>query len=317
MQTVCAGDPRPDPGEPARDAGEAKERLVRLTSWSGASRPAGCWSPASRPTGAGGWRRRSRASSRSRRSSASTRASRRASSSAPSSSRSRNQHSLLQRIVRAAEIDTVIDTRLIVNSLAASPRIAHENNVIGTMNILAACTGADSPVRKFIFKSSTHYYGSEQDDPAFFTEAMRRPHPPRTAARARHGRGRGGGRRVRRASSPGVKVTVLRCANVLGPDVDTGVHADVRPADGADGARLRPAASVRARGRRRPRARARGLQRRSRASTTSPPTASWRCREVDLARSASGPLPVLPPVGHGPARRRRCAGSASGSPTRC
>ena len=52
-----------------------------------------------------------------------------------------NQHSLLQRIVRAAEIDTVIDTRLVVNSLMASPRAAHENNVIGTMNILAACTG--------------------------------------------------------------------------------------------------------------------------------------------------------------------------------
>ena len=48
------------------------------------------------------------------------------------------------------------------------------------MNILAACTGPDSPVRKFVFKSSTHYYGAEQDDPAFFTEEMRRPHPPRT-----------------------------------------------------------------------------------------------------------------------------------------
>src|SRR6266542_819126 len=91
-----------------------------------------------------------------------------------------NQHSLLERIVRAAEIDTVIDTRLVVNSLMASPRLAHENNVIGTMNILAACTGPDSPVRKFVFKSSTHYYGAEQDDPAFFTEEMRRPHAPRT-----------------------------------------------------------------------------------------------------------------------------------------
>ena len=48
------------------------------------------------------------------------------------------------------------------------------------MNILAACSGKDSTVRKFIFKSSAHYYGSEQDDPAFFTESMRRPHPPGT-----------------------------------------------------------------------------------------------------------------------------------------
>jgi UDP-glucose 4-epimerase len=131
-----------------------------------------------------------------------------------------NQHSLLQRIVRAAEIDTVIDTRLVVNSVMTSRRLAHENNVIGTMNILAACTGSESPVRKFIFKSSTHYYGAEQDDPAFFTERMRRPHAPHSALE----------RDIVEAEqavtdfaqrNTDVDVTVLRCANVLGPDVDT------------------------------------------------------------------------------------------------
>jgi UDP-glucose 4-epimerase len=131
-----------------------------------------------------------------------------------------NQHSLLERIVRAAEIDTVIDTRLVVNSLMAPPRLAHENNVIGTMNILAACTGADSPVRKFIFKSSTHYYGAEQDDPAFFTEEMNRPHPPPTGLErdileAEHAVSEFA------QQNPQTTVTVLRCANVLGPDVDT------------------------------------------------------------------------------------------------
>jgi UDP-glucose 4-epimerase len=131
-----------------------------------------------------------------------------------------NQHSLLQRIVRAAEIDTVIDTRLIVNSVNAPSRQTHENNVIGTMNILAACSGSDSPVRKVIFKSSTHYYGAQQDDPAFFTEAMRRPHPPGTSLE----------RDIVEAEDavtefvakhPERTVTVLRCANVLGPDVET------------------------------------------------------------------------------------------------
>ena len=90
------------------------------------------------------------------------------------------QHALLRRIVQAAQIDTVVDSRLIVDSTTASARAAHEANVIGTMNILAACSGPDSPVRKFVFKSSAHYYGCEQDDPAFFTERMQRPHPPRT-----------------------------------------------------------------------------------------------------------------------------------------
>ena len=89
-------------------------------------------------------------------------------------------HALLRRIVQAAEIDTVIDTRLVVDTLQASARVAHEMNAIGTLNILAACGGPDSPVRKVVVKSSAHYYGCERDDPAFFTESMQRPHPPRT-----------------------------------------------------------------------------------------------------------------------------------------
>ena len=131
-----------------------------------------------------------------------------------------NQHSLIARIVRAARIDTVIDTRLVVDSTTTGRRQAHENNVIGTMNVLAACSGPSSPVRKFIFKSSAHVYGCEQDDPAFFTEGMSRSHRPSTAIE----------RDVVEAEAsvvdfatkqPEVDVTVLRCANVLGPDVQT------------------------------------------------------------------------------------------------
>jgi UDP-glucose 4-epimerase len=131
-----------------------------------------------------------------------------------------DSHSLIRRIVDAAEIDTVVDTRLVVDSIVTTPRRAHENNAIGTLNVLAACNGPDSPVRKVVFKSSAHYYGCEQDDPAFFTEDMRRPHPPRTPLErdivdaersvgdfaARH---------------PDVTVTVLRFANGLGPDLRT------------------------------------------------------------------------------------------------
>jgi UDP-glucose 4-epimerase len=131
-----------------------------------------------------------------------------------------NRHSLLQRIVRAAEIDTVIDTRLMVNSVTASVRSTHENNVIGTMNILAACEGETSPVRRFIFKSSAHWYGCEQDDPSFFTEAMHRKHPPRTGLERDIMEAEGAvGDFARRRGN--VSVTILRCSNVLGPDVDT------------------------------------------------------------------------------------------------
>ncbi len=130
------------------------------------------------------------------------------------------QHALLRRIVDAAEIDTVVDARLVVDSLQASPRQAHETNVIGTMNILAACGGPDSTVRKVVFKSSAHYYGCEQDDPAFFTEGMRRPRAPRTrlesdiveAEKAVDGFAQ---------RNPEVTVTVLRFCNALGPDLRT------------------------------------------------------------------------------------------------
>jgi UDP-glucose 4-epimerase len=129
-------------------------------------------------------------------------------------------HALLRRIVHAAEIDTVVDTRLVVDSLTAPPRVAHESNAIGTMNILAACGGPDSPVRKVVFKSSAHYYGCERDDPAFFTEGMRRPHPPRTrlesdileAEKAVEGFAE---------RNADVTVTVLRFCNALGPDLRT------------------------------------------------------------------------------------------------
>ena len=125
-------------------------------------------------------------------------------------------HSLIRRIVEAAEIDTVVDTRLVVDSAVTSPRRAHENNVIGTMNVLAACADA----RKVVFKSSAHYYGCEQDDPAFFTEAHRPRHPPRTPIE----------RDIREAEDlvrdfadhhPDKTVTVLRFTNSLGPRLRT------------------------------------------------------------------------------------------------
>jgi len=129
-------------------------------------------------------------------------------------------HGLLRRIVQAAEIDTVVDTRLVVDSRGASGREAHEQNVIGTMNVLAACGGPDSPVRKVVFKSSAHYYGCERDDPSFFTEEMRRPHPPRTRLESdiveADDAVRGFAER-----NPGVTVTTLRFCNGLGPDLRT------------------------------------------------------------------------------------------------
>lgn len=131
-----------------------------------------------------------------------------------------DHHTLIRRIVQGAELDTIVDTRLVTDSITTTPRKAHENNVIGTMNILAACSGVESTVRKVVFRSSAHYYGSEQDDPAFFTEHMRRPHPPRTPIERDIVEAEGAVRDFA-AKHPETKVTVLRFANGLGPDIRT------------------------------------------------------------------------------------------------
>jgi UDP-glucose 4-epimerase len=131
-----------------------------------------------------------------------------------------NQHALIRRIVKAAEIDTVVDSRLVVDSIATSPRLAHENNVIGTLNILAACSGQDSPVKKLVFKSSAHYYGCERDDPAFFTEEMRRAHPPASAIERDIVEAESAVAEFREKNR-NLVVTVLRFCNVLGDDMRT------------------------------------------------------------------------------------------------
>jgi UDP-glucose 4-epimerase len=124
---------------------------------------------------------------------------------------------LLRRIIRAARIDTVVDTRLVPDSLPRGPRDAHATNVVGTREVLAACGGSGSGVRKVIFKSSAHFYGSDPGAPAFFTEDMPFAPRPRTVIE----------RDVAEAEralvdfareNPRSVVTVLRCADTVGPE---------------------------------------------------------------------------------------------------
>jgi UDP-glucose 4-epimerase len=135
-----------------------------------------------------------------------------------------DSHSLIRRVVEAAEIDTIVDTRLVVDSIVTSARRAHENNVMGTTNVLAACGGEGNPVRKLVFRSSAHYYGAEQDDPAFFTEAMPRPHAA-SAPIERDIVDAEGAVLEFADKHPHVTVTVLRFANGLGPGLRTSMSA--------------------------------------------------------------------------------------------
>src|SRR5438874_3504502 len=83
------------------------------------------------------------------------------------------RHSLIGKLVRAVGIDTVVHTGTTIVSFDLDARRAHETNVIGTLNLLAGCAGGDSPVRRFILKSSGHVYGSRHDLPAHLREDRR------------------------------------------------------------------------------------------------------------------------------------------------
>jgi UDP-glucose 4-epimerase len=125
---------------------------------------------------------------------------------------------LLKRIIHAAQIDTVVDTRMVSDPIDVPREDGREAGVIGTINLLTACGGSDSPVSKLVFKSSAHYYGCEPDDPAFFTEEMERVHPPRTplerdVLRAEEAVAEFGAR------NPATTVTVLRMAGAIGAEL--------------------------------------------------------------------------------------------------
>jgi UDP-glucose 4-epimerase len=127
---------------------------------------------------------------------------------------------LISKVVTGAEVDTVVHASLSSNPGPSGGRVAmKEMNVIGTMQLLAACQKAPS-VRRMVLKSTTAVYGSSSRDPALFDETMTPKDLPsggyaKDAAEI-EGYLRGFARR-----RPDVSVTVLRFANIIGPNIDT------------------------------------------------------------------------------------------------
>jgi len=127
---------------------------------------------------------------------------------------------IISKVINAAEVDTVVHMGVIATPLQAGGRMSmKEINVIGTMQLLAACQKAPS-VTKLVVKSSTSIYGAGPRDPAMFTEDMEPKHTPGSGwakdSVEVEGYVRGFARR-----RPDVMVTTLRFANFLGPKVDT------------------------------------------------------------------------------------------------
>jgi UDP-glucose 4-epimerase len=134
--------------------------------------------------------------------------------------RSDESYSILARIVKAARIDTIVHTFLVVDSTQMSSRTMHEINTIGTMNLFAAASAPGSTVRDVVVKSSTLVYGSDPRDPVWFDESSRRAANPRSTVEKTLLAVEGYVRDFA-VDNPHVSVSVLRFSNVLGPDIDT------------------------------------------------------------------------------------------------
>lgn len=124
------------------------------------------------------------------------------------------------KIMAAERVDTVVHASVTANPGRVGGRTPlKEFNVIGTMQLLAACQRAPS-VRRVVVKSTTAVYGSSPRDPGVFTEDM----TARAMPRGGYGQDavevesyvRGFARR-----RPDVAVTLLRFASLVGPQVDT------------------------------------------------------------------------------------------------
>ncbi|WP_395657070.1 NAD-dependent epimerase/dehydratase family protein [Nocardioides sp.] len=125
---------------------------------------------------------------------------------------------VIAKVIVKEDVDTVVHMSVIATPGAAGARnAAKELNVIGTMQLLAACQKAPG-LRTLVVKSSTAVYGASSRDPAMFTEDME----PRRPARSGYAKDlsevegyvRGFARR-----RPDVRVTILRPANVIGAHV--------------------------------------------------------------------------------------------------
>ena len=129
-------------------------------------------------------------------------------------------YSILARIVKATQVDTIIHTFLVVDPTQMSTRAMHEINVIGTMTLFAAASAAGSTVRNVVVKSATLVYGCTPEDPTWFTEDMQ-PSGTLRSPVERSLESVEGYVRDFAEDNPHVAVSLMRFANVIGTEIVT------------------------------------------------------------------------------------------------
>src|SRR3954454_4769780 len=121
---------------------------------------------------------------------------------------------VIAKVIAGEDVDTVVHTSVVASAARVGGRMSmKEHNVIGTMQLLAACQRAPG-LERLVVKSSSEVYGSSSRDPAMFTEEMSAKRLPRTGYAKDvlevEGYVRGFSRR-----RPDVVVTLLRNASTI------------------------------------------------------------------------------------------------------
>jgi UDP-glucose 4-epimerase len=127
---------------------------------------------------------------------------------------------VISKLLPQTEVDTVVHSDIL---LAPEPgkgaKQLHDINVIGSLQLLAACEKAET-VRTIVVRGSAAIYGAEPNAPSFFTESMARRFPLRTRFQRDIGELENYFETFSRRD-PALTVTMLRYQPSLGARIDT------------------------------------------------------------------------------------------------
>lgn len=127
---------------------------------------------------------------------------------------------VISRLLPGTEVDTVVHCGIVWFPGPEKPaRALHDINVIGTLQLLAACERIPT-LRSLVVRGSAAIYGSEAAAPAFFTEHMARRYPLKTRFQRDIGELESYFENFARRRRD-VTCCMLRYQPEIGPDLDT------------------------------------------------------------------------------------------------
>jgi UDP-glucose 4-epimerase len=127
---------------------------------------------------------------------------------------------VLAKLIPPTGVDTVVHNQIVRRpGPGVSARAMHDINVVGSLQLLAACEKADT-IRTIVIRGSAGIYGSEPHAPQFFDEEMTRLFPLRTIFQRDVGEIENYFETYSRRH-PQVTCTMLRYQPAIGPSLDT------------------------------------------------------------------------------------------------